>query len=80
MSGSRKPAKPVVVEAVDWTAVVRPDHGHVTFEQAVKALKRRRIQFDPRELCPEVLVDQGDGTFTLAETGGEGVVGWVLER
>jgi len=78
---SRKPAAPVVVEAVDWTAVLRPDHGRVSFPAALRTLRKHGVRFDPTDLCPEVFVGDGNDSFRLASSDEPGCfVGWMIER
>jgi hypothetical protein len=76
---SRKPPDPLVVDAGDWLAVLRPDHGHVRFEQAVAALHRHGAGFQTQELDPAVFVETPDGNYRLGdETERGSFVGWLL--
>lgn len=76
---SRKPAKPVVVDGIEWLAVIRPDAGHVCFGEAVKALRSRGEQFDERDVNPGFLVLEDNGTYQLTRPSNrQAIVGWVL--
>lgn len=69
----------MVVDGVTWLGVLRPDTGHVPFGDAVAALKRKRVHFDPHELEPAFFQPQEDGTFAPCGPSTEGVfVGWLL--
>ena len=76
---SRKPDRPVVVDGVTWLGVLRPDTGHVPFEDAVAALKRKRVHFDPHEIEPAFFQQSKDGTYKPCDPSADGVVvGWLL--
>lgn len=76
---SRKPDRPVVIDGVTWLGVLRPDTGRVCFDDAVRALRRKRVQFDPHELEPAFFKNQGDGTYRPCAPSDSGViVGWMV--
>lgn len=77
---SRTPAKPVVVDGITWLGVIRPDHGHVTFGEAVKCLRDHGERFPREELEPAFFNQQDNGTFKLTRSSAKkAFVGWVLK-